>query len=867
MATTHQNQNDRELVCIQLPAGSLAVNIRSPDASFESNNHVWVLNVKANSPLAGSSSSGSGTSKLVPGDWIVSINECNVHGQGVGFCKGILAATAQSTTRTMVVLRSRTPQSFIEQKENTVNARTATNQAMPLVTPHQKPPPPSLPLSQGSVPHAPLITMVTTTATTPMKKLPPLQPSAISKKASPVQLSISGLRVCDKPKVQKKKQDPPKPKPKPQRKQAPLSRVGSSPNEHDTTPEPGFVCSKQKFYCTHNNETVSIVAAKLGTDWKSLANMPENKQRYGTLKANTSFKADTMLAIPASYSKWKMQKLKAAVEVDEDKEECMDCGIASNPAELLLCDGCDSLHHVHCVGLSAVPKGDWFCRDCIAILQARAAHTATANAATRSTLTSSILPELGPTRWPIELTVLGQNLQELLSHRRRLDLQGVMDIYATAQESWQGRKMQLEITMTQLEACIVTAKRNHDAVKQQAKDQYGVLGYHLPLSYYGRNGWIELRNSGRLLQNDETTHERVAAYSHRTNLVESARWKRARQRVSAVHEMSRVQKLAKSNLETELRTTQEKFNQEELEAKSFAETEQRDLRAMELRHAALLGADKLDHETVTAFTQREPVPRYLGRIYAENDGDVMALNMLREPNELILTIPMDCADADIDIDSMEPKLDKWYGIFARQALFQKQRDDELPLVAGVRSAQRRLFQLLIEHNKDMLVSSPSLPPTVKVRTVPDTRCFDLSELVRDCDVDLDLPREPTPAVLAAKGLQLRDYQESSLRWMLDKETENVGLGLAGELWHRLRFLDAGSGEFFYCDLTGSWSLDIFDYRDDVDQKDASVNRFSMPTGGLLGEEVRQSVTCTFLYTAASLMSCAFSYRDYIELFR
>jgi hypothetical protein len=176
-----------------------------------------------------------------------------------------------------------------------------------------------------------------------------------------------------------------------------------------------------------------------------------------------------------------------------------------------------------------------------------------------------------------------------------------------------------------------------------------------------------------------------------------------------------------------------------------------------------------------------------------------------------------------------------------------------------------LFRLLMEHNKDMLVSSPSLPPTVKVRTVPDTRCFDLSELVRDCDVDLDLPREPTPAVLAAKGLQLRDYQESSLRWMLDKETESVGLGLAGELWHRLRFLGAGSGEFFYCDLTGSWSLDIFDYRDDVDQKDASVNRFSMPTGGLLGEEVRQSVTCTFFYTAVSLMSCACSHVDNIEL--
>jgi hypothetical protein len=44
--------------------------------------------------------------------------------------------------------------------------------------------------------------------------------------------------------------------------------------------------------------------------------------------------------------------------------------------------------------------------------------------------------------------------------------------------------------------------------------------------------------------------------------------------------------------------------------------------------------------------------------------------------------------------------------------------------------------------------------------------------------------------------------------MLDKEIESVGLGLAGELRIAFAILDAGSGEFFYCDLTGSWSLDI-----------------------------------------------------------
>jgi hypothetical protein len=41
---------------------------------------------------------------------------------------------------------------------------------------------------------------------------------------------------------------------------------------------------------------------------------------------------------------------------------------------MLLCDGCDACHHVACVGLAAVPSGDWFCSSCLEILRARKAH-------------------------------------------------------------------------------------------------------------------------------------------------------------------------------------------------------------------------------------------------------------------------------------------------------------------------------------------------------------------------------------------------------------------------------------------------------------------------------------------------------------
>jgi len=131
-------------------------------------------------------------------------------------------------------------------------------------------------------------------------------------------------------------------------------------------------CKNMASYSTLNNETLTGVAAKLGTDWKAMAAMKQNKARYGALKGSTKFQRNTLLAIPKAYSKWKMKQLLPAVE--EEREECVDCGVEDNPAQMLLCDGCDACHHVACVGLAAVPSGDWFCSSCLDILRARKAH-------------------------------------------------------------------------------------------------------------------------------------------------------------------------------------------------------------------------------------------------------------------------------------------------------------------------------------------------------------------------------------------------------------------------------------------------------------------------------------------------------------
>lgn len=138
-------------------------------------------------------------------------------------------------------------------------------------------------------------------------------------------------------------------------------------------------------------------------------------------------------------------------------------------------------------------------------------------------------------------------------------------------------------------------------------------------------------------------------------------------------------------------------------------------------------------------------------------------------------------------------------------------------------------------NQGVLVSTPTLPSSIKLRgtdrnDLSASKCYDLSELVRDCNCDLDLPQAETPSSLAEHGLKLRDYQKSSLQFMLDKEKEVQGLGLAEELWSRMYTLDGGS--YYYCELTGTFSHDIFDFQ----EPRASKNVGGLPGGGILGEE-------------------------------
>ncbi|KAF9770453.1 hypothetical protein IL306_012019 [Fusarium sp. DS 682] len=58
---------------------------------------------------------------------------------------------------------------------------------------------------------------------------------------------------------------------------------------------------------------------------------------------------------------------------EDDEEEqgnpCPICNSSEREDVLLLCDSCDAAYHTHCIGLDAIPDGDWYCMECSHLFQ------------------------------------------------------------------------------------------------------------------------------------------------------------------------------------------------------------------------------------------------------------------------------------------------------------------------------------------------------------------------------------------------------------------------------------------------------------------------------------------------------------------
>ncbi|KAL0037551.1 hypothetical protein WJX77_002149 [Trebouxia sp. C0004] len=119
--------------------------------------------------------------------------------------------------------------------------------------------------------------------------------------------------------------------------------------------------------CTHEgHEAIAkgqvVLPEGLGTTAHGQAASHENQQIYlpsqSTLPEGQSTKPDRHADGQAS----------SADGQDTISDACCVCHSGEDGEIMLLCDTCDKPAHLGCVGMEAVPEGDWFCPACTAIM-------------------------------------------------------------------------------------------------------------------------------------------------------------------------------------------------------------------------------------------------------------------------------------------------------------------------------------------------------------------------------------------------------------------------------------------------------------------------------------------------------------------
>ena len=114
--------------------------------------------------------------------------------------------------------------------------------------------------------------------------------------------------------------------------------------------------------------------------------------------------------------------------------------------------------------------------------------------------------------------------------------------------------------------------------------------------------------------------------------------------------------------------------------KSLAAEDAQQSRLLERQFTALLCGARQEGESQAAFAQREAAPRLLGHVALTQEAHVHAMNMLHEPDELVLLLPLSLAAAVMaSADGEELRVGATYAVYARAALFDTARRPAPPL--------------------------------------------------------------------------------------------------------------------------------------------------------------------------------------------
>ena len=491
---------------------------------------------------------------------------------------------------------------------------------------------------------------------------------------------------------------------------------------------------------------------------------------------------------------------------------------------------------------------------------------------------------------------LQSQLHAELQKRRKKVSTDIAETHRAVKDAMRNRIPELERDLAKKSHALSVSRANEREEKAEACRRFNLIDFGGHNDHaHARNTWIvATTTSGRTIRFNERSEVEHSCRNFTTTVSET--WRILTERRSrAMSDPSYRQAIAATKRAQEAyEQCKEDLSETKTQLRDSDETEMEDVARHNAEYDQLLGIrPKLDANSKQYKNNpmsKDFVPRLMGTIRIENESDLNAMDMLTEPTELVIFLPCDkikvnkesaaggsstnsttitsssssSSDSSVinllsdDSDGEEAAtslnnlaVGGTYAVFARQALFDTIRDDNLPIDSnGLRSSQRALMRLLLADSttsSKAVVSRAKTPASVRVRGVEgepaaSSALYELSELVRDCNSDLDIKMEPTPPKMSRCGLELRSYQKASLRWLLDKEKPdagNSGMGFAGELWDRLRFFgSAQATDYFYCELTGTFSLDIFDFRSETGQRDAALNFGGfLPTAGILGEEM------------------------------
>jgi len=259
--------------------------------------------------------------------------------------------------------------------------------------------------------------------------------------------------------------------------------------------------------------------------------------------------------------------------------------------------------------------------------------------------------------------------EEMIS-RKELALDRLEENQKVLAQSSQQRITTLTNNVQAATARCESERHNHNSVKNSILSRHGLRGWSI--NSFGRSHINYRREDGTT-----GTVRKIRGYSTTTQCPD---WNRYYRKVVACSAQLNAapERAAYDNAKARLTELKDELKQAQSEEKERPDLDEEDKRSLLLGFAKLLSEPKLDFEGQKNYQSRVVCdPMFLGVVKLE-DADVRVLNILSEPTELVLAIPVDNSTISIDVEPVESGLS--YYLFGTDKLFCSERNDvELPM--------------------------------------------------------------------------------------------------------------------------------------------------------------------------------------------